>query len=341
MHSLAAASCLLLASFAQAADYTNLVRQIQQAKTNVSWDMPVAPNGTGPAALLVEEGGSLFQLWTISTKTAAEFLLDQKLVGAYLPKGNITVHTLDSYNGIPRTRVDQPFSVDFEVTNLLSGLNVPLAATKVLAEHHLAPNLDGNAAITPAQAISGTPFSTGYISQNGTTTVNYAASSIQAPDLRKARGEEHFVLHALSDGSYTQTQIATAYLQVWPLATGTISGIAEGEILRGTPPALTAAMQDLYPSSSTQVRIFSTGDTVGPNGRPIPGSELILDQELPESRILVMENYGDLFDSDGPYRVELLTTTPFGTERLDSVNFRVNRSLRVNSMLVDGELSKP
>ena len=95
-HSLAAASCLLLASFAQSADYTNLVRQIQQAKTNVSWDMPVAPTGTGPAALLVEEGGSLFQLWTISTQTAAEFLLDQKLVGAYLPKGNITIHALDS-----------------------------------------------------------------------------------------------------------------------------------------------------------------------------------------------------------------------------------------------------
>ena len=340
VRSLVATLCLLSPlALASSEDYTNLLRQIQQGETNVSWDMPVSPNGTRPAALLTEEDGSLFQLWTISRKTAEEYLLDQKLVGAYLPKGVVTIHTLDSYNGIPRIRVDQPFSVDFTVSKLLGGPNFPIAATKVLAQHHLAPNLDGTSVITPARAISGAPFSSGFITRNGITTVEYAASAITAPDLRKGRGEEHFVLHALSDGTHTQTQIATAGLQVWPVATGTISGISENELLRGTPPALTVAVRDLYPSSSTQVRIYSKGPDIGEEGKALPGSELILDQALPENRILIVEEYGELFDSDGPYRVDLLTTTPFGTERLDSVNFQVNRSLRVNAMQVDAKLS--
>lgn len=321
-------------SAANGANYSNFIRQERQ-ETNVVWDMPVNSNGTGPAALMVQEGGALFQLWTIEQATAKDFLLDQKLVGAYLPKGEITIHTQDSYNGIPRIRVDQPFSVDFQVSNLLNGPNIPIAATKVLAEHHLAPNPDGSLAITLAQAISGAPFASGYIATNGITTVKYAASSLPANDPRKARGEEHFVLHALSDGNFSQTHIATAFLQVWPIATGEIKGITSGELIRGIPPTLTMSTKDLYPRSNTILRIHSSGTQIGAAGVSIPGSELVLDQEFPVSRNLTVDDYGKLFDSDGPYRIDLLTETPFGTERLDSVSFTVNRSLRINAMQVD------
>jgi hypothetical protein len=202
-----------------AGNYHNFIRQ-QQQKTNVIWDMPVDAEGESAAALVAEEGGVLFQLWTIAENTAADYLLDQKLVGAYLPKGSITIRTQDSYNGVPRIRVDQPFSVDFQTSNLVTGAGVPESASRVLAEHHLAPNPDGSLTITPAQAISGKPHSSGYIEQNGITTVNYSASSISAADPTKARGQEHFVLHALGDGEFSQTQLATAYVQVWPMTTG-------------------------------------------------------------------------------------------------------------------------
>jgi len=336
---IAALAIALTAPLKGADVYSNFIRQ-QQQTVNVIWDMPVAPVGTGPAALLVQEGGALFQLWTINQTGNKDYLLDQKLVGAYLPKGSIVIRTLDSYNGIPRIRVDQPFSVDFTVSNLLSGPNLPLSATKTLAEHHLAPNLNGTAIITAAQAVSNTPFSSGYIEQNGTTTVNYPATSIKAPNPLKARGEEHFVLHALADGTFTQTQIATAFLQVWPMADGKISGITSGQLIRGTPPVLTVAVNDLYPRSTTTVKIYSTGTQTGPAGKSIPGSVIVLDQELPASRILSVKDYGNLFDSDGSYRVDLLTETPFGTEMLHSVPFTVNRSLRINAMQVDGEISK-
>lgn len=323
-----------------AGNYYNFVRQ-QQQETNVIWDMPVDAAGESAAALLVEEGGALFQLWTISEKSGKDYLLDQKLVGSYLPKGAITIRTLDSYNGVPRIRVDQPFSVDFQTSNLLSGANVPESARRVLAEHHLAANPGGSLSITAAQAISGTPFSSGYIEENGITTINYAASSIRASDPTKARGQEHFVLHALGDGAISQTQVATAYVQVWPMATGEITGIQDGDIVRGNPPELTVTLDDLYPDSDTYLRIYSNGPDIGEEGKVIPGSRLVLDQEFPADRILNIDDYSSLFDSDGPYRIELVTTTPFGTERLDTASFTVSRSMRINAMQVDAATYSP
>lgn len=317
--------------------YRNIIRQQQQA-TGVVWDMPVAPQGNGPAALLAEQKGALFQLWTINQNTALDYLLDQKLVGAYLPSGAITIRTLDSYKGIPRIRADQSFAVDFNIANLLTGENLPTFATRVLAEHHLAPDLEGTNNITTAQAISGTPHASGFISNNGTTTVNYAATSITSPNPSKARGEEHFVLHALGDGKYLQTQIAAARLQVWPVADGKIIGIKDGDTVRGDVPVLTLPLNDLYPSSYTRLLITSSGPVLGSTGAVITSSELVLDQELPLSKTLAVRDYGNIFDSDGPYRIDLLTTTPFGTEELATVSFNVDRTIRVNAMQVDAEI---
>ncbi|MFD2256945.1 hypothetical protein ACFSSA_09675 [Luteolibacter algae] len=321
----------------KADEYYNFIRQ-QQQRTNVVWDMPVAPDGSSPAALLVEDGGALFQLWTIEQSKAKDYLLDQKLVGAYLPKGEITIKTLDSYKGIPRIRVDQPFTVDFKVSNLIFGADVPAAASKVLAEHHLAPNPNGNIVITAAQAISGTPFSTGYIEQNGILSKTYPSSSIAGI---KARGEEHFVLHALGDGQFSQTQIASAFLQVWPMADGTITGVNPGDIVRGTPPELTVSVRDLYPNSDTYLRIYTTGEENDTVHKIIPGSRIVLDQEFPASRVFKVSDYGDMIGKEGTVYIELLTKTPFNTIRLAHTHFPVERGLHVNAMLVDSQTSAP
>ncbi len=320
----------------QAQGYSNFIRQQQQG-TNVTWDMPVAPTGAAPAALLAQEGGSLFQLWTISQSTAKDYLLDQKLVGAYLPKGSVVIRTQDSFAGIPRIRVDQPFSVDFTVSNLVFGANVPASASKVLVEHHLVSN--PTTQFTPAQATSGTPYSSGYIGTNGPTTVSYAASSIRFTDPLKARGEEHFVMHVLPDGNFLQTQIASAYLKVFPMATGTISGIAKGAMLRGTPPALTVKLDDLYPTSSTSLRIYSDGPKLGNDGMMITGSDFTIDQDKSMNKTYTVTDYAHYFDSDGSYRIDLISITPFGAEVLDSIPFTVDRSLRINTMMVDGEIT--
>ena len=120
-------------AFAQSSNYVNFIRQTQQG-TGVVWDMPVVATGTANSALTLETKGSLFQLWTIDQTKALDYLLDQKLVGAYLPTADIKVVTLDTNGKVPRTRVDQPFSVEVTIGGLLSGVDFPLASTKVLLE---------------------------------------------------------------------------------------------------------------------------------------------------------------------------------------------------------------
>ena len=45
---------------------------------------------------------------------------------------------------------------------------------------------------------------------------------------------------------------------------------------------------------------------------------------------MVLRDYDSIFDSDGRWTMELLTSTPFGLDRLAYVSFDVNLTLRLN-----------
>ena len=53
---------------------------------------------------------------------------------------------------------------------------------------------------------------------------------------------------------------------------------------------------------------------------------------FPANRVLVVNNYDSVFDSDGLWTMELLTdSTPvLGTDRLAYVSFTLNRTMKVN-----------
>ena len=326
----------LLCSHVHAAGegYVNFVRQTQQS-TGVVWSMSVTPEGTAASQGLLETGGSLFQLWTIKQDTATEYLLDQKLVGAYMPSATVTIQTLDPYSLRKRTRADKPFTVTVTVAGLLSGTNIPDAAQRVLFEHHIKNYTANVTSFTPAQATSGTPKTSLSLYANGPTITNLPGTSLVATgsDPRKVSGEEHFVVHALADGSFTQSQIASANVQVWPVATGEISGIKTGDRIRSKAPQLTVAMNDLYPSSGTYVQVYK--GPVGPAVDPVRlvGGEKVLDGNISVSDVLTVADYDSALPEDGTYTIELLTETPFGTERLDYVTFTVDRKLTVNGLL--------
>lgn len=97
-----------------AVDYANFIRQIQQ-DSGVEWDLAVGPDGEQISPEGVSVDGSFFQLWSIHSNSADEFLLDEQFVTSYTPNGAVTIQTGDPYQPIPRTRVDQPFSVTFAV----------------------------------------------------------------------------------------------------------------------------------------------------------------------------------------------------------------------------------
>ena len=330
----------MMAAPALAGDtWVNFIRQ-NQVKSGVIWDMPVSPQGNSPSALTLEEDGALFQLWTIKQQDFKDYLLDQKMVGTYLPSAEIRIQTGDPYPHVHRTRADQPFTVEIEINGLLSGTGVPDAAKRVLAEHHLAPYGPGQTSIDPRIATGNTPADSGYISNNGTVTLNFTSSSLPASDPTLAMGEEHFVVHSLPDLDAPQTQIASNYVQVWPVASGSISGISPGEFVRFTTPPLQIHLDNLYPSSTTYLQIYPGAPRLGTEGQKIDGTILVLDQDTKEDRILSIDDWGGNLDAEGDYTMELVTETPFGTERLSYLTFEVDRVLAVNAQIGDFE-SKP
>lgn len=191
-----------LQGFSQNVNDTNLVRQIQQGSGVVGDTRNVAANGTAPAVMQHETGGSLFQLWTINQTKGTDHLLDQKLVGAYLPKADVKITSLDPYTKT-RTRVDPPFTVEITVSGLLSGAGIPAAATKVLLEQHIQRYAAGQTSLDPNSVAANTPHSTAFITRNDKTTLTISTSSLTAENPLKASGEEHFIIHALADGTYT------------------------------------------------------------------------------------------------------------------------------------------
>lgn len=334
------ATLLLVAMMAAPATaddtWVNFIRQ-NQVKTGVVWDMPVSPQGNSPSALTLEEEGALFQLWTIKQETFKDYLLDQKIVGTYLPSAEITIQTGDPYPHVHRTRADQPFTVSINIGGLLGGAGIPDAAKRVLTEHHLAPYGPGQTSIDPRIATGRTPASSGYINTNGTTSLNFTASSLPASDPTDAMGEEHFVVHSLPDVGAPQTQIASNYVQVWPVASGSIAGIEPGEVVRFTTPPLQLHLDNLYPSSTTYLQIYPGAPRLGVAGKKIDGSILVIDQDSKEDRILPVTEWGSSFEEEGEHTMEIITITPFGAERLAYLSFNVDRVLAVNAQLGDFE----
>lgn len=317
-------------------DYVNFVRQYQQG-TGVFWDMQnVAPKNSAAALYPLDESGALFQLWTIQKIGARDFLLDQKTVGAYLPKAEVKVITRDPYTRVPRTRADQPFSVEINVSDLLSGSNLPQSASSVLAEHHLAAYPEGETSIPVTTATSGAPYGSGYISRNGVTRFDFQRSAIVQPVTKKPFGEEHFTVHALSDGTVAQTKIAGGYVQVWPVARGTIEGLVPNERIRFAAPRLTLVLQDLYPGSYTHLQIRNEkGETVSSDD-----SKFVLAEDPTDTgKLITVSDYGLLMKDDGHYTLQLITETPFGSEILHSFSVTVDRKLEVRATLggLDGQ----
>lgn len=331
------ASLLILSSLhamSAPADNIHFIRQKQQ-DTGIVWDMPVQAKGQSRSALSMENGGSLFQLWAITTSPARDYLLDQKLVGAYLPKAAMKVVTLDRYGKVPRTRVDQPFRVEIEVSDLLSGVGLPLAASTVLLERHVASYSGGQTVLDPAQVASNHPVNKGYISSNGQHVLSFGASALTAGDPTKAKGEEHFVIHALAHGTAAQSQIASAMVQVWPVASGEIKGIANGDKLRFQSPQVEILLHDLYPRSDTYLLLFEGTQYTGDDYTIVKAYPH--DRETSSSQVLSVSELESELTKDGDYTLVLASDTVYGREMLcEPVTFNVRRTIQVNAMQVVG-----
>ncbi len=312
--------------------FVNFIRQTQQG-TGVVWDMPVAANGTAASALPMESSGALFQLWTINQAKGSDHLLDQKLVGAYLPTADIKVTTLDPDGKTPRTRVDQPFTVEIQVAGLLTVGNFPQSASQVLMAQHVANHSVDSTALDPELVLTGTPFSTGYLSDNGKTVLRFPSASLTASDATKASGEEHFVVHALSDGNLSQSQIASAQVQVWPVACGEIKGIQSGDVIGFQSPGIELILNNLYPRSDSFLMLYEGSSIQGVTGTLVKAYPT--DRDTTSSTVIRVDELDGKFKADGTHTLALMSRTVYGTELLcPPVTFQVKRPLQVNAMQV-------
>jgi hypothetical protein len=325
--------------FAQSSSvYTNFIRQVHfPAQTDGSYlyeQIDVEPSGTQLSPQAIASGGARFELWAVRAAHQSEYLLDSSFVGTYIPTAKVSITTEDPYTTIPRTRADRSFDVQVTVSGLLAGDDVPDAAKSVNFLHHVqsygaggtGENINRDNAI-----LSGSPVSISTNIENKTTSY---VVTIPAADLTKVRGEERFSIYSLDDYQAPASQLSSQFVQIWPVADGSISGITSGQKVLFAMPQITLTLNDLYPDSSTYLQAYKGKWESGKVGVVVPGSSIEVKDTVPKSEVLTLTttSWNDILNEDGEWTLELVTKTPFDTVSLDHVSaFVLDRTIEVNS----------
>lgn len=327
---ISAALCVSNA-WSQTTTYTNFIRQVQYP-SEVQWDASVAAAGQQLSALAIDPGGARFELWTVSSSGPTSYLLESCYVGTYIPVASVAIRSEDTTSAIPRTRADRPFYVDVTVNGLLSGSGDPEPSKSVKFLRHVQSyGVAGTGVdIDRTQAIL---LSQSSITTNGTQNLTFAINSVPGANRAKVRGEERYSLFSLEDYQAPESQLASRYIQIWPVADGTIAGVANNQLVRYSLPQLTLTLNDLYPFSTTYLQAYKGSAQLGVTGKIVPGSALVINDSIPQSRVLTLTNYDSVFDDDGAWTLELVTKTPFGMDRLAYVTFNLDRTLKMNATL--------
>ncbi len=307
---------------ANAGDHQFFIRQ-QQLQNHLTFDIPVPQDGESLSPLAPGEAGSKFELWAVRGSPPAAYLLDTAVVSPYLPGATVTIRSEDPYPVLPRTRADRPFHVDVAVQGIDNTAEAPNSLKGVTLHRHVQSYGPGGtgAQVDRDQA---TLLSETAITTDGEQTLSFAVSGIPGGGNQDARGEERFSL--VSQAGYelpVPLLISSRSIQVWPVAGGSISGLAPGQTIGPAVPEITFQLSDLYPSSTTFAQVYRGSPQSGITGTILPGSSITVDDSVPANRSLVLGNYGSVFDSDGLWTLEILTQTPFGTDRIAHVSFSV------------------
>ena len=313
---------------AQTATYTNFIRQVQ-LPSGVQYDASVTPTGEQLSSLEINPGGARFELWTVKSSPLTNYLLDTKYVGTYVPISTVVIRSEDPYTTIPRTRADRPFYVDYSVSGLLSGATDPVASKSVTLLRHVQSYGAGGTGVG-IDRTQATLYSQATLNTNGAQTLTYAVNVIPGTDRTKIRGEERFSIFSVADYQSPAAQLASQYIQVWPVADGTIAGITNGQLVRFQIPNLTLTINDIYPDARVYAQAYMGAAQLGVSGAILPGSAVIVNDTIPQNRVLTLNKYDSVFTQDGVWTIELLTSTPFGIDRLAYITFTLNRSIKIN-----------
>lgn len=312
--------------------FTNFVRQVQLTESgeeNVEWNVEVPRDGEELSPLAIDPGGARFELHTVRSDPFEGFLLDTTYVGSYVPIAELIIRSEDPHTPIPRTRADRPFAVELRVNGLLEGPDDPEASKAVEVFHHVQSyGEDGDGiGIDRTQA---SMLGSGVLAENGLTTLSFLVTSVPGADRAKVRGEERFSVYSLPDYQAPASELDSQYVQIWPVADGSITGLEDGDEIRFSSPQVTLTVNDIYPDSQIYAQVYHGAPALGTEGVVVPGSAKVYSEPVPQDAVFTLKNWDAILTQDGLWTMELLTATPFGIDRLDYVTFDVDRTIEVN-----------
>jgi hypothetical protein len=357
---------IISSSYASAqVTYTNYLRQVQLPDGGGTWTWDPSTTVVAAGSQLSKEGiqvaGSRFDLWTIRSAPLTEYLLDSCLVGTSVPRAEIVIDTEDPFGknltaggtlpvNLPgklrRTRADRPFTVYVTVSNLLNGPTDPLSSKSVDYFRHVQSY--GTGVGQGINRTMATRLTQSSITTNGLQTLPYSVTMIPGSPLKKLRGEDRFSVFTITDptpGSLPPAQLASQYIQVWPVTDGNISGIATNDTVRFAMPPITITYNDIYPDAEVYAQAYKGERVVGKIGARIEGGGKTNTGSSPTNEVLTPTKLDPIFTSDGRWTIELITVSPFGTEYLRHpvtdlpvfVTFTVDRTIEVNSTVTTVE----
>ena len=319
----------------KAQTYTNFIRQTQ-FPTGVVWDASVISSGTQLSPLAIDPGGARFELWTVKSTPLTSYLLNSKFVGAYIPLAWSYVVSEDPYETIPRTRADRPFWVYIYVSGLLNGATDPIPSKSVKLLRHVQSYGAGGTGIVLDRSLA-TLLSSSTVNVNGWYISNVNLSSVPGADRSKIRGEERFSVFSQADYQAPELELTGQTIQVWPVATSIVTGITNGTVVKGSMPTVNVTLNDLYPDSRVYAKVYPGAADINDPGTVVPGSALIIYETIPQNRVLTLNDWNRVVVDDGVWTVDIMTATPFGTDRLSSVTFTVDRTIKLNGAVTSSD----
>ena len=337
--SLLAAAALAAPAFGQSGTaFTNFIRQVQ-LPSYVERDMSVSATGEALSPLAIDPGGARFELWTVkNTNPPTAYLLDSKYVGTYVPIAQVAILSEDPYTTIPRTRADRPYRVQVTMSGLLTDPNAPEASQMVNFLHHVQSYGTGGTGVGIDRTQATLKGSISLI-QNGISTYSYTVNQVPGANRAKVRGEERYSVFSLEDYQSPESQLSSQFIQIWPVADGAISGITNNQLVRFRMPAITITLNDLYPGSSTYTQVYKGAPALGMEGITVPGGAWNNTKAVPEAKSLTIDDFAGVFDDggDGQWTLEVITSTPFGLDRLAYVSFNLDRTIEFRGSITSQE----
>ncbi|MBB5352309.1 hypothetical protein HNR46_002552 [Haloferula luteola] len=319
----------------------DFIRQIQVIdSSSVIYDIPISSDNGEVLSEPLAGDSAVFQLYataTLANNVTELKKLDEKTVGTYLPKVTVEILSEDPYDP-PRTRADQTYGVRIKIAGLRADPDAPAEAKQIQVVRRYRLYDDETFEVVSEGSQEGTYT----FDSNGNFVDNAISQRLPGdPDLpTKVAGEESFVAMTQGGPGGSTSEMASATVQIWPVAEAAFFGIEAGKTYQGLPPVASILLRDLYPNSTTYVQVYKGPQRLGVIGDALPTSVLHYETYLPQKANLALTDLNSFLAEDGEYTLEALTMTPFNDgapELLASISFIIDRTLNVNGMISTAE----